>query len=66
MGKDKKVKSSDQDFYFDDCEICRAMKEAEDRGRGLTESELLESFRKAKSKGAIVGGEFFDEEEKLN
>lgn len=66
MSKAKKVKFSDSDFYGDDCEICRAMKEAEERGRDLTESELLESFRKARGKGAVVGGEFFEKEEKLN
>lgn len=61
-----KVKFSDSDFYFDDCHICRAMKEAEEKGRDLTESELLESFRKAENKGTLVGGKFFDKEKRVN
>ncbi len=64
--QNQKVNSSETDFYFDDCDICKAMKEAEEKGRDLTESELLESFRKAKEKGAVVGGDFFDKEDKLN
>lgn len=43
---------------FDDCPICQAMKE----GKAGTEEELKEAFRKAKEKGAIVGGTWFDEE----
>ena len=46
-----------QDFYFDDCPICQAMKQAHEKGRELTESELKEAFRQAKAGGAVVGGE---------
>lgn len=44
--------------FFDDCPICQAMKE----GKAGTEEELKEAFRKAKEKGAIVGGKWFEEE----
>jgi hypothetical protein len=36
---------------FDDCEICRAMQAAEASGRELSESELMEAFRKQKESG---------------
>jgi hypothetical protein len=45
-----------EDFEFDDCPICQAMKE----GKAGTLEELKEAFRKAKEKGAIVGGEAFE------
>lgn len=30
--------------YFDNCEICREMKEADEQERDLTEKELLAAF----------------------
>lgn len=49
---------NDEGFeFFDDFPICRAMKE----GKAGTEEELKEAFQKAKEKGAIVGGEWFEE-----
>lgn len=38
--------------YFDDCTICQATKEAEEKGKSLTESELKQAFKKAKKKSA--------------
>ena len=46
------------DFEFDDCPICQAMKE----GKAGTLEELKEAFKKAKEQGAVVGGTMFDEE----
>ncbi len=48
--------------YFDDCEICQAMKMADKEGHNLSEHDLLAAFKKAKDNGAFVGGEFFDEQ----
>jgi len=39
-----KKKSAKNNFYFDDCAICRAMKMADERGRGLSLGELKEAF----------------------
>ena len=50
-------KKEDFDF-FDDCPICQAMKE----GKAGTLEELKAAFQKAKEKGAMVGGEIFEEE----
>lgn len=52
----KQTKSQDSTFYFDDCPVCQAMKEAEENNRALTVLEVKEAFEKAKKKGAIVGG----------
>lgn len=49
------IKIKEEHEYFDDCPICRAMKEADEEGRSLTEPELKEPFKKAKDKGAAVG-----------
>jgi hypothetical protein len=57
---DKKKKIKDEEF-FDDCPICQAMKLAKEQGRELTEEELKEAFKKAKERGAVVGGEWFEE-----
>jgi len=46
------------DFEFDDCPICQAMKE----GKASTMKELKEAFKKAKEQGAVVGGKMFEEE----
>jgi hypothetical protein len=51
-------KKKEEVELFDDCPICQAMKE----GKAGTEEELKEAFRKAKEKGAVVGGKWFDEE----
>ena len=56
--ENKEIKKEE---IFDDCPICRAMKAAQERGRELTPQELKEAFKKAKEKGAIVGGEWFQE-----
>lgn len=57
MSKKKPANKSYNDFFFDDCPICRAMKAAEDDGRSLTEPELRAAFKKAKNKGAAFGKE---------
>ena len=48
MGKKQKSKKSKWD-YFDDCEICQAMKRASEVGKDLSAQELKEAFRKAKA-----------------
>jgi hypothetical protein len=50
--------------FFDDCPICQAMKAAQEQGRGLTPEELKEPFKKAKEKGAVAGGEWFEKSKK--
>ena len=59
--ENKKIKKEE---FFDDCPVCRAMKAAQEQGRELTLEELKEVFKKAKEKGAIVGGEWFQEDKK--
>lgn len=64
MEKNKKLNNKlNEDDLFDDCPICQAMKAAQEQGRELTIEELKELFKKAKEKGAIVGGEWFDKPE---
>jgi len=53
-------KTNNEEF-FDDCPICRLMKAAKEQGREPTSEELKEAFRKAKEDGAIVGGEWLEE-----
>ena len=60
MPKNKKTKHGED--FFDDCPICQAMKVAKDRGKDLSEKELIEAFKKANEGGAIVGGEWFEED----
>ena len=48
------IKIKEEQEFFDDCPICRAMKE----GRDSLE-ELKDAFREAKEQGHIVGGEMF-------
>jgi hypothetical protein len=42
--KDKNKNSNNSEFYFDDCPICQAMKNAEERGEDIGESELKKAF----------------------
>ncbi|PIV43476.1 MAG: hypothetical protein COS26_00445 [Candidatus Nealsonbacteria bacterium CG02_land_8_20_14_3_00_40_11] len=56
--ENKKIKKEE---FFDDCPICRLMKAAKEQGREPTSEELKEAFKKAREKGAIVGGEWFEE-----
>ena len=56
-------KEINNEEFFDDCPICRLMKAAKEQGREPTAEELKEAFRKAKEEGAIVGGEWFEEDE---
>ncbi len=37
-------------FFFDDCEICKALKEADEEGRNLNEEELRQAFKKQEAK----------------
>ena len=46
--------------FFDDCPICQAMKAAKEEDREITLAELKVAFKKAKDKGAAVGGEWFE------
>ncbi|EKD56162.1 MAG: hypothetical protein ACD_58C00287G0011 [uncultured bacterium] len=58
----KKTKKSEDEFeLFDDCPICQTMKQ----GKNSME-DLKKSFRKAKRKGAVVGGSLFDKKKKNN
>ena len=43
----KNPKSSSDDFLFDDCPICQAMKRAQERGFELTHEELQVAFAEA-------------------
>jgi len=65
MAKKKKLKIEKDGDFFDDCPVCQAMKLAQENGRMPTEEELKETFKKAKEKGAIVGGEWFEESNNL-
>lgn len=53
-------------FIFNYSRLCLAclMKAAKEEGREPTEAELKEAFKKAKEGGAIVGGEWFEEDKK--
>ena len=55
-------KEINNEEFFDDCPICRLMKTTKEQRRKPTLEELKEAFRKAKEQGAIVGGEWFEEE----
>ena len=46
-------KSAKNNFYFDDCEICRAMKKADENGQDLSLTELREVFAKANEKQSL-------------
>jgi len=39
--------------YFDDCEICKAMKKAEEQGKNLNEHELRRAFKRQAKKQNI-------------
>lgn len=54
------MESKNNDMFFDDCLICRAMKAAQDQGRELSMEELKAAFQKAKDEGGVVGGEWFE------
>lgn len=43
-------KSTKNNFYFDDCVVCRAMKTADENGRDLSLTELRGVFAKANKK----------------
>jgi len=58
--KKKKKGAKLDDFLFDDCPICRAMKKAEKEGRNLHGEELLAAFAEAKKDPKNVVG-FGDE-----
>lgn len=48
--KTKKVYQKANWKYFDDCPICQAMKNADQKGKSLSEQELLSAFRLASTK----------------
>lgn len=45
----------DKGRFYDDCPVCLAQKKADEEGRDITESEILEAFEKSRKKGGIVG-----------
>ncbi|OGI26828.1 MAG: hypothetical protein A2359_03990 [Candidatus Moranbacteria bacterium RIFOXYB1_FULL_43_19] len=50
--KPKKAKRGAKldDFLFDDCPICRAMKKANEQGKNLDGEDLLKAFAEANKK----------------
>ncbi len=53
MGKKNKEIKTDKypdEFYFDDCPICRGMKKAYESGKDLSLKETKKLFDKAKDK----------------
>ncbi len=50
--KEKYVSYSSSETFFDDCEICRAMKQAEEQGQDLSLEELKKVFATANLKRA--------------
>lgn len=46
-----------EDFYFDNCPICEAMRKAEEEGRSLSKTELKKVFKQAGEDGHHVEGE---------
>jgi len=62
MEEDKNKKVNNEEEFFDDCPICRLMKAAKEQGREPATEELKEAFKKAKKDGAIVGGEWFEQD----
>ena len=44
------------DDFFDDCAVCQFTKKMRQEGRSPTMGEMKMAFRKAKEKGAVVGG----------
>lgn len=76
MAKNKKIKKEKEKFefevkdkfddedLFDDCPVCQAEKLAQKQGRTATLTELLAAFQKAKDKGAVVGGKYFEKTSK--
>ena len=55
----KSKNTKDEFELFDDCPICQAMKAGKN-----SMDDLEKAFREAGKKGAIVGGEMFEEKEK--
>jgi hypothetical protein len=58
VGKDTYVVSANYDTnkkfeFYDDCPICRAMKKAEEEGRGLSEKELKKAFQEANDQNKL-------------
>ncbi len=53
--KKKQLKNKKTEKYFDNCPICQAMKNAEEKDQDLTLEELEEAFNEARKKGAVVG-----------
>lgn len=64
--QDQTVVVSSSDSYFDDCPVCKAMKEAEEKGKNLNMVEIAEAFGKAKKQGSIVGGSVFNKDDSVN
>ena len=51
MSKSEKKRNKYYDnFFFDDCPICQAMKKAEEQGKSLSLPELRKAFREAEDK----------------
>ena len=64
--QDQTVVVSSSDSYYDDCPVCRAMKEAEEKGKELNMVEIAEAFGKAKKQGGVVGGSTFNKDDTVN
>lgn len=57
--KNVEVQESD---YFEDCALCQMMKDADKKGRTLSESELKIGFEKMEEKAAIKGEKGFEDQ----
>ena len=62
--KNENINEEEGEEFFDDCPICQLMKAAKEQGREPTLEELKEAFKKAKEQGAVVGGQWFENDKK--
>lgn len=62
--KNENINEEEGEEFFDDCPICQLMKAAKEHGREPTLEELKEAFKKAKEQGAVVGGQWFENDKK--
>ena len=52
---------SKEDYFFDDCPICRFQREMDEKAQSPTFEQLRKVFKEAEKSGAIVGGPLLDE-----
>ena len=55
----------DPDYWYNnDCPLCQLMRKMEEENRSPILNKTYEALKKAKEKGAIVGGEWFERKER--